>query len=125
MNVTQNVKISSQIYTSLSELKINGEIETMCNISHVWIKKNSYGLSLSCYQIKYIPRIEELDIDFFDIKKQISNNQNQPKEIINIPKKEIVNAKIIDTPTINVKPMMMLSSSILNDAITKLNKVKN
>jgi hypothetical protein len=130
MNVTQNVKISSSIYTSLSELKINGEVETMCNISYVWIKKNSYGLSLSCYQIKYTPRIEELDFDFFEVKKEKVNIQNkeivnfQNKEIVNIPKKEITNIKIVDTPQINVKPMMLLNTSILNDAITKLNKIK-
>lgn len=120
MNVTPNVKISSQIYTSLSELKINGEVETLCNIPYVWIKKNTYGLSLSCYQIKYTPRIEEIDVDFFDIKKQT-------KEIVIIPKKEIVTIKNYDTstPPINIKPVMMLSSSILNAAITKLNKVKN
>ncbi len=121
MNITQNVKISSPIYTSLSDLKINGEIEAMCNISYIWIKKNSYGLSLSCYQIKYTPRIEEMDVDFFDVKK---HQIHTIKEIINISKKDIVNAKIIDTPSISVKPMMLLNSSILNDAITKLNKVK-
>lgn len=123
MNVTQNVKISSPIYTSLSELKLNGEVETMCCISHIWIKKNSYGLSLSCYQIKYTPRIDELDFDFFDIKKIETKNQN--KEIVSIPKKQIDNATIIDTPSVNIKPMMVLSSSMLSDAITKLNKVKN
>lgn len=124
MNVSQNVKISSPIYTSLSDLKINGEIETMCNISYVWIKKNSYGLSLGCYQIKYTPRIEELDIDFFDVKKQETkyeskNTYNKEKEIITVP------TTIVDPPQINVKPMMVLSSSILSDAITKLNKVKH
>ena len=113
MNITQNVKISSSICTSIYDLKINGEIETLCNISYVWIKKTTYGLSLSCCQIKYTPRIDELEIDFFDVKKQ----NIIKKEIIDIPeKKEKGN---------NIKPMLLLNTSILNDAITKLNKVKN
>jgi hypothetical protein len=131
MNITQNVKISSQIYTSLGDLKINGEIETITNISYIWIKKNSYGLSLSCYQIKYTPRVEEIDIDFFDnIKNQ--NNQNKELTLKNreliLQNKEITSQNkmsIVDTPAINIKPLMVLSSSMLNDAITKLNKVKN
>lgn len=113
LNVTPSVKISSQTYSSLSDLKINGEIETICNIAHIWIKKNSYGISLSCYQIKYIPRIDELNIDFFDIK---------PKK--NIDKIVETKMSIIDPPQTNVKPVMLISSSILNDAITKLNKIK-
>jgi hypothetical protein len=111
MNITQNVKISSPICTSIYDLKINGEIETLCNISYVWIKKTSYGLSLSCCQIKYTPRIDELEIDFFDVKKP----NIIKKEIINIPEKK----------ENNIKPMLLLNTSILNDAITKLNKVKN
>ena len=141
MNITQNVKISSQIYTSLCDLKINGEVETIFNISYVWIKKNSYGLSLSCYQIKYTPRVEEINIDFFDTiqNKEIlwQNNelplQNkelplQNKELFkqnNLYNKESNKMSIVDTPSINIKPIMVLSSSILNDAITKLNKIKN
>ena len=115
MNITQNVKISSPICTSIYDLKINGESETLCNISYVWIKKPSYGLSLSCCQIKYTPRIDELEIDFFDVKKQ----NIIKKEIIDIPeKKEKEKGN-------NIKPMLLLNTSILNDAITKLNKVKN
>ena len=114
MNISQNVKISSQNYTSLGDLKINGEVEIITNISYVWIKKNSYGLSLSCYQIKYTPKIEEFDIDFFDNIK----NENKSKVITSQNK-----ISIIDTPSVNIKPVMILSSKILNEAITKLNKV--
>jgi hypothetical protein len=118
LNIPTNLKINSVINTSLNDLKINGELECIINISYVWLKKNSYGLSLSCYQLRYNPRVEEIDIDFFDPpSKNISNN------IIN---KEInmIKPNIIESPQVNVKPLMFISSSILNDAITKLNKIK-
>lgn len=126
LNINNKVKINSVINTSLNELKVNGEIEGIISMSYVWIKQNSYGLSLSCYQFKYYPKVEEYDFDFFDSPSDIERDKQiiiKHKEI-NIDKKEINRATIIDTPQINVKPMMMISSSILNDAITKLNRTK-
>jgi hypothetical protein len=141
LNVTPDVKISSQLYTSLADLKVNGEIETIFNISYIWVKKNSYGLSLSCHQIKYTPRIDELNIDFFDENKnttqldnykytnnttQLDNYKytNNTTQLDNYKYKEN-KIHIIDTPSINIKPMLLISTSLLSDAITKLNKVKN
>ena len=118
LNIPTNLKINSIIDTSLSELKVNGEIECIINISYVWLKKNSYGLSLSCYQLKYNPRIEEINFDFFDPQtKNISNNIVN-KDI------NIIKSNIIESPQINVKPVMFISSTILNDAIIKLNRIK-
>jgi hypothetical protein len=75
---------------------------------YVWIKKNSYGLSLSCFQLKYYPRIEEYNYNFFD-------------DPITVTKKEVI--KNTSETNIIVKPMV-LSSSILNEAKIKLNKIK-
>jgi len=118
LNVPTNLKINSMINTSLSDLKVNREIECIINISYVWLKKNSYGLSLSCYQIKYNPRVEEINIDFFDTPSRNIINNVVNKDI------NIVKSNIIESSQLNVKPLMFISSSILNDAITKLNKIK-
>jgi len=109
LNINQDIKVNSTISTSLSELKINGEIEGFLTMSYVWIKKNSYGLSLSCFQLKYYPRIEEYNYDFFDDPIVVSNTKKEP--IKNTPEN-----------TLTIKPML-LSSSILNEAIIKLNKL--
>ena len=128
LNITPDVKISSQLYTSFADLKVNGEIETVFNMSYIWVKKNSYGLSLSCHQIKYTPRINELNIDFFDEKTNIKqlNNYKYTDKTNQIENYKYNDNKIsiIDTPSINIKPMMLISSSVLSDAITKLNKVR-
>jgi len=117
LNINQDIKINSPISTSLSELKINGEIEGILTMPYVWIKKNSYGLSLSCFQLKYYPRIEEYSYDFFD--DPIIPVSNTKKEII----KNQENIKNQAENNVIVKPMV-LSSSILNEAIIKLNKIK-
>jgi hypothetical protein len=122
LNIPTNLKINSVISTSLADLKINGEIECIINISYVWLKKNSYGLSLSCYQLRYNPRVEEKNIDFFD-----PPSRNIVCKDINIVNKNIniVKSNIIESSQLNVKPLMFISSSILNDAIIKLNRTKN
>ena len=136
LNISPQLKINSTINNiSLSDFKINSEIECIINISHVWLKTNSYGLSLSCYQIKYFPRVDEESIDFFDdpIKDYtndytISNINNKDYTITNTNNKDYTinnkNYNIYESAPINVKPLMLISSSILNDAITKLNKIK-
>ena len=124
------------------------------------VKKNSYGLSLSCYQIKYYPRVDEENIDFFDkpskdtsTKDYIScNNISCNKDYIScnkdytISNKDYISGNNIscnkDYITGNkdyisgnniscnknsytcIKPVMFISSTILNEAIIKLNKIK-
>ena len=111
LNIPPNLKIYSTNNTSsndilLGDLKINGEIECIINISYIWLKNKSYGLSLSCYQLKYTPRVDDIDIDFFDK-----------------PLKKIVQVDTVKKSNINNKPSMIISSFMLNEAINKLNKV--
>lgn len=112
LNIPPNLKICSTNNTSsndilLGDLKINGEIECIINISYIWLKNKSYGLSLSCYQLKYTPRVDDIDIDFFDK-----------------PLKKIVQVDTVKKCNINNKPSMIISSFMLNEAINKLNKIK-
>ena len=124
LNINPDIKISSLINTTLNELKPNSEVECIINISYIWLKKSSYGISLSCYQLKYTPKIDESNVDFFDDIKPHINNSTKP---INNIKKSINNITnnntTIDQPLVS-KPLMLISSSILTDAITKLNKTK-
>lgn len=126
LNINPDIKISSLINTSLHELKPNSEVECIINVSFIWLKKKSYGLSLSCHQLKYTPKIDESNVDFFDDIKPISSNINSISKSTHTKSdynKSISN--IIDQPIVpNSKPLMLISSSILNDAITKLNKTK-
>lgn len=122
LNINPNIKINSTINTTLNELKTNSEVECIINISFVWIKKTSYGLSLSCYQLKYTPKIDYSNVDFFDDVKPL----NKIKLVSKLTESVIINNT--DTTNDNQnninKPLMLISSSILNDAITKLNKIK-
>ena len=182
LNISPQLKIKSGINNILLDnLKVNSEIECIINISHVWLKKNSYGLSLSCYQIKYYPRVDEENIDFFDkpskdtsTKDYIScnniscnkdyiscnniscnkdytisnkdyiscnkdytisnkdymsgNNISCNKDYISCNKDYISSNKDYISSNKNsytcIKPVMFISSTILNEAIIKLNKIK-
>ena len=149
LNITPNIKISSKINTTLEDLKINGEIEGIISMSHVWIKNNSYGLSLSLYQLHYIPKVEELDIDFFNINNNCNNNSNnnsnnssnnnsnnnnsnKTNNIIlnnisnnNNKKKDKIKTELETQSEVQTaKPMLLISPDILSNAMNKLNKTK-
>jgi hypothetical protein len=116
MNIYPNININSQIKTSLSEFKVNSEIEGIISVPYVWIKNDTWGLSLNVYQLKYIPKIEEVNINFYDditeepIKKIINNNKEISKGINKEISKGINNVGF------------KISSDILNDAMKKLKK---
>jgi hypothetical protein len=123
LNINPNIKINSLINTTLNELKTNSEVECIINISFVWIKKTSYGLSLSCYQLKYTPKIDYSNVDFFDEVKPL-NKIKTVNKIIDTPIPINTTNSTTDNQNNINKPLMLISSSILNAAITKLNKIK-
>jgi hypothetical protein len=66
--LSDNVKITSNLNknVTLTDFKINGSIDIVVRISHVWMKENKMGLSSQIYQIKYFAPPEQLDINFID-----------------------------------------------------------
>lgn len=74
-NLNDNVKITSNIENkniTLSDFKINGQIEMVIKLSYIWSNSNKYGLSSQIYQIKYLASPEQLDINFID--PELPNN---------------------------------------------------
>ena len=68
-NIDDNkVKITSNLNgkITLSDFKINAEIEMVIKLDYVWNKNNLYGLSSNLYQIKYLGIPAQLNIDFID-----------------------------------------------------------
>jgi len=76
VNIPSDIKIKSKASNvSIENFKVNSELEGVISLPWIWIKEDSWGLSLYGYQFKYTPRIEELDISFYDeepIKKQVT-----------------------------------------------------
>ena len=58
---TLKINISSKNKLLLPNLKINSEIEGTINIPYIWIKEDSWGLSLYDYKLNIIPKIENLN----------------------------------------------------------------
>jgi len=68
-NISDTIKITSNIENkniTLSEFKINGQIDMVIKLSYIWSKSNKIGLSSQIYQIKYLAPPEQLNINFID-----------------------------------------------------------
>jgi hypothetical protein len=73
--INENPKITSNIsnkIVTLSDFKINGQIELVVKLSYIWANNSKYGLSSSIYQIKYHGPPEQLEINFIDPEPQES-----------------------------------------------------
>ena len=121
-SIYENFKITSNIENkklSLNDFHINGQIDIVIKISHIWNKNNKIGLSSQLYQIKYLAPPEQLEINFIDPEKK--------KEIINT--EEILIKPVIKTDE-NIKvlpPQIKLIPNIkdLEKAISKLKPTKH
>lgn len=111
---TLKINISSKNKLLLTDLKINSEIEGLINIPYIWIKEDNWGLSLYDYELKIIPKIENLNIDFYD------EIYNSPK-IYKIPLQISFNKESINKDVQN-KSSLKISSDILKEAMNKLKK---
>jgi hypothetical protein len=109
LNVNLDFKIDSTINTTIRDLKINGEIEGIVTIPYIWIKDDKYGLSINVYQLKYIPRIEELAISFFD----------------KVENKKIFVQPIPEQITVKKPSGFHISANILQEAMAKIKLKKN
>lgn len=66
----ENTKIkSNKTNVTFKDFKANGEVECIMRLPHFWVKTESCGINLSCYQIKYTPPSEEKELDFFEEEK--------------------------------------------------------
>ena len=68
-NINDNIKITSNVESkniTLSDFKINGQIDMVIKLSYIWAKSNKIGLSSQIYQIKYLAPPEQLNINFID-----------------------------------------------------------
>jgi hypothetical protein len=121
-SIYENFKITSNIENkkiNLNDFQINGQIDIVIKISHIWNKNNKIGLSSQLYQIKYLAPPEQLEINFIDPEKK--------KEIINT--EEILIKPVIKTDE-NIKvlpPQIKLIPNIkdLEKAISKLKPTKH
>lgn len=118
LNVNLDFKVEFSINTTIRDLKINGEIEGIITIPYIWIKDDKYGLSINVYQLKYIPRIEELAISFFDKPSKVEKVDN-----IEYKKPVIIPEQI----TVKKQSGFHISANILQEAMSKikLKKISN
>ncbi len=73
-NVFDKFKITSNTLSTnitLTDFKINGQIDIVLKISYLWSKGINIGLSSQIYQIKYLAPPCQLDINFIDEEKKI------------------------------------------------------
>lgn len=87
IRINNDVKITSNIKNkkiSLSDFKINGQIDTVIKLSFIWANSGKIGLSSQMYQIKYLAPPDQLDINFIDTDTDTEDNNvlnyNQPKQ---------------------------------------------
>jgi len=142
VNISSDVKIKSKIANmSIENFKVNSELEGVISLPWIWIKDDSWGLSLYGYQFKYTPRVDELDISFYD-EEPIKPKQNQvpvqsvqahipasvqPAQIHvqskepsqSIPTQNSEQKKPVQQP-MQSKPMFALSASLLSDTLNKM-----
>lgn len=131
INIPSDVKIKSKIANmTIENFKVNSELEGVISLPWIWIKDDSWGLSLYGYQFKYTPRMEELEINFYDeepIKQpkqvqqpivQIQPIQQEPAQVPYI--RPVSEQKKITQPPIQSKPMFALSASLLSDTLNKM-----
>jgi hypothetical protein len=117
INLPTNIKITSKINDiKLTDFTINSEIEGIISIPWIWIRDDSWGLSLYGYQLKYIPRIEEYDVNFYDDIKIIKEKDKIKEELQ-------INVKSINIPPQINKPIFKISPSLLSDAMSKMKKI--
>jgi hypothetical protein len=82
-NIDDNkIKITSNLNTkiNLNDFKLNSEIEMVIKFEYIWNKNNTYGISSTLYQIKYLGIPTQLNIDLIDFIDEPVYNP-----IINIP----------------------------------------
>lgn len=118
----ENFKITSDIKNkkvNLNDFQINGQIDVVIKISHIWNKNNKIGLSSQLYQIKYLAPPEQLEINFIDPeeKKEVINTQ----EILIKPVMNIQENKVMMPPQIKIVPNL----KDLEKAINKLKPIKH
>jgi hypothetical protein len=98
------------ISPEFKDLKTNGELTGLINISYIWENENSYGLSLSLSKFNYTPKVENFnDIFIDDVNYKI--NPIQKKVITK-------NEEIVPVNT-----TFKISPNLLMSAINKLNKI--
>jgi hypothetical protein len=82
INFNPNLKISSVLEgLKINDLQQNGEVEFIIKICHIFNNNSRYGLKLSVYQLRYIPPIEQLDIDFYANLPKINNVKKEDDHI--------------------------------------------
>lgn len=139
--LSKNLKITSTLKDlQFSNFKQQSEIEFIIKIPYVYEKNDSIELTISGYQVKYTPSIDNLDIDFWDdepkSKKIIDNDYTSSiKNTSNIPEQITPFTPIIknnqynqnNNKNNNNKPQPKISiipskQDLLN-AISKLKKI--
>ena len=138
VNIPADIKIKSKIATSIENFKVNSELEGIISLPWIWIKEDSWGLSLYGYQFKYTPRIEELEINFYDeepikINKQTTQSlqPSQPSQLLqpSQPLQTLQHLQALQPsqpeqkkpiPQVQTKPMLALSASLLSDTLNKM-----
>ncbi len=113
------LKFYIQKTNTFHNYEINSEIECIINISYIWEKETTYGISIYNYQTKYIPRIDELNIDFFD--EEIKENKIiEYKKPINIEPVRLLENRLSKPQNL----VFGISPLLLTEAMSRLNKVK-
>jgi hypothetical protein len=136
-NLNDNIKITSNVENNkitLSDFKINGQIDIVIKLSYIWSKSSKIGLSSQIYQIKYLAPPEQLEINFIDpeVPKKSFISIPHPFGSINpttnLPNPESIAMKsIVQTPEMppQIKLKMIPSIKDLQKAIKGLKPILN
>lgn len=83
LGITPEYKITSTFKENLtlSDFKINSQIQMILKINHIWQKGSKMGLSSQLYQINYIATPEQQGINFLDDEKPFIKNMPIIKNI--------------------------------------------
>lgn len=138
-NLNDNIKITSNVENkkiTLTDFKINGQIDIVIKLSYIWSKSNKMGLSSQIYQIKYLAPPEQLEINFIDPEVPIPSSPPpigsiNPTTILpnieSIAMKSMTMSGMVSTPEMptQIKLKMIPSIKDLQKAIKGLKPIVN
>ena len=126
-----DIKIKSVLSDiDIKDFKTGGEVEFIIKLSHIFDFNSKFGLNINGYQVKYIPSIDQLNIDFWEddeikvpkydiilksrIASEITNNINNNinNNIIDIPKTKIPQQLSLIKPMINMTDLINMKNKL-------------
>lgn len=121
---TIKINISESIKNKLCKLNLNSEIEGTISISYIWIKDDSWGISLNFNKFNCINKID--DIDFIDDIIKVNNNSDlviyKTEPVIYKTEPVVYKTEPVIYKSL-IKHQINISPHLLQDTLKKLKKI--